>query len=188
MRTSLLIATATMICVGVATGQTQRYTIAPEHFTYVEGCAYGVSIGLGEDGYKNGKKKSHLRLFEDAKELGPSRLTPASCCVGSLIRRASGRCRTMCTDRTRRASRCTRPSWLSSRLLRDVVTNDRFSKTRTIVGAVSAITQRSAVQFATNCMIRAAVPLLSLFVSELTRNRNLCEPGLRSASNRTVSG
>ena len=71
MKTSLLIATATVICVGVASGQTQHYTIARKHFTHVEGFAYSVGINLGEDGYKEGNKKSHLRLFEDGKELGP---------------------------------------------------------------------------------------------------------------------
>ena len=71
MKNRLLIPIAIMICAGVAAGQTQRYTIVPKNFTHVEGFAYLLGIDLGEDGYKEGNKKSHLRLFEDGKELGP---------------------------------------------------------------------------------------------------------------------
>ncbi len=66
-----IVVIVTLVCACLAPGQMQRYTVAPENFSYVEGFGYVINMNLGEDGYKEGNKQSHLRLFEDGKELGP---------------------------------------------------------------------------------------------------------------------
>jgi hypothetical protein len=71
LQRATFIAAIVLACTCAQAQEVERRPMPMDKINPEQGFCYILNMDLGEDGYKEGNTKSHLRVLEDGKELGP---------------------------------------------------------------------------------------------------------------------